>query len=359
MSVHFPAIARPTASWGEWSWLHSRGWDVRFVLASSLLVSIPLLLYHGAGLSVALVNLTVAALVGGPHMYSTYTLTFLERRFWLQFPLLTAGAVLVPIAVVWMAVFDLTMLLTVFLAWASFHVLQQAAFISDCYRVRGPAESSRWPRMIDYAVIFTSMYPFALYKLIHDQFLIENRILQVPPFMKVQELVYLGWIAFGTALILFLGKTIMEARDGRLNYTKTALIGITVTLALFIPTFDQLDVAFQGINAWHSFQYLAIIWLVNKQRKERGTISNQRVARLSGSDNTLRFYLTLFAITLASGLVILGLYYGTSLTLQQCYYMVVLGSLLVHYYFDTFLFTRAGTVVRTQLASRTGVWDWP
>jgi len=154
-------------------------------------------------------------------------------------------------------------------------------------------------------------------------------------------------------------KSVGEAREGRLNYTKTLFIVLTVGASFIIPAFNQLDVAFQGMNTWHSFQYLAIVWLLNRQRKERGTISSAAVNRLSGSENTLRFYATLVGITALAGGLVLVLRLTTSLATEQCYYMVVLGSLLIHYYFDTFLFTRAGVVVRTQLAERTSVWEWP
>ncbi len=237
--------------------------------------------------------------------------------------------------------------------------MQQAAFLSDSYRVRGPAEPSRWARVIDYAVLFSSMYPFAIDKLIHDRFIIENHVLRLPAILRSEALVTLAWLAFAVALALFTAKSIVEAREGRLNYTKTVLIALTVSVAFVIPSFHQLDVAFQGINVWHSFQYLAIIWLVNKQRKERGLISNRAVAKLSGADNTLRFYATLVGITALGGVVVLALELLTSLSTEQCYYIVVLGCLLVHYYFDTFLFTRAGLVIREQLAPLTGVWEWP
>src|SRR5205814_49850 len=102
----------------------------------------------------------------------------------------------------------------------------------------------------------------------------------------------------------------------------------------------QLDVSFQGMNAWHSCQYLAIVWLVNKLRKQRGLISSSTVRGISGSEHTVRFYLTLVGITAASGVLILVLDAVTSLSLTQCYYIVVLGGLLIHYYFDTFLFTQ-------------------
>ena len=45
--------------------------------------------------------------------------------------------------------------------------------------------------------------------------------------------------------------------------------------------------------------------------------------------------------------------------MTQCYYIVVLGFLLMHYYFDTFLFTQAGRAAQAGLAGRTGVWEWP
>ena len=150
-----------------------------------------------------------------------------------------------------------------------------------------------------------------------------------------------------------------EAREGRLNYTKTVFIALTVVAAFIIPAFRQLDVSFQGMNTWHSFQYLAIIWLVNRERKARGLISNRAISKLSGAENTLRFYSTLVGITGLAGVLVLLLRLTTSLSMEQCYFMVVLGALLVHYYFDTFLFTRPGLVVRSSLSSRTGVWDWP
>jgi len=359
MSANASALAQRSASWGEWSWLSGRTWDVRFILASVALVPLPLLLFHGLGFSVVAVNLVVAALVGGPHMYSTYTLTFLEKKFWLQYPLYTLGAFLVPVGVVLLAITDLTILLTVFLAWASFHVLQQAAFIADSYRARGQAEPSRWGQVIDYGVIFSSLYPFAMWKLVNDQFIIENHILQLPWFLKSDAPVYLAWFGFLAMLSLWIGKSVLEAREGRLNYTKTIFIGLTVAAAFVIPMFNQLDVAFQGLNTWHSFQYLAIIWLVNKQRKERNAISSGLVRGLAGADNTWRFYATLVGITVLGGVLIVTLQTFTSLSTEQCYYIVVLGGLLVHYYFDTFFFTSAGRVMQSRLTRRTSVWDWP
>ena len=332
-------------------WLHSREWDLTFILGSAALVAVPIALHHLAGLSTTAVNLLVAALVGGPHMYSTYTLTLFERRFWQRHPVLAAGSLVVPVVVVYLAITDLTLLLTLFLGWASFHVLQQVCFLTDCYRERA-GEESRIAQWVDYAVVLVSLYPMAVYKLVHDQFRVEGRVLQIPFFLKGEWLVWLVAFAFAASLALWLAKTVHEARTGRLNYPKTLLIALMVAIGFVIPFFDNLDVAFQGINTWHSFQYLALIWYVNRLRAERGEISPNLMKILATGEATAeqysarRYYAFTVALTLAAGALIWALIQTTGLSAEQCYFMVVLGSLLIHYYFDTFLFSRGGSLMR-------------
>lgn len=323
-----------------WPWLRSQRWDLTFVLGSCTLVAAPLLAYHLLGVSTSAINIVVAALVGGPHMYSTYTLTALEPHFRRRYPLYTLGALVVPLAVITLAIANLTLLLTAFLFWASRHVLQQVAWIAGCYRARGRVSMAGWSRAADYAVLFTSLYPIATGKLVGGTFVVENRALPIPEPLKAQWFVALAWAAFGVALAIWLTKTVQEVRQGRLNGPKTLLIGLTVGLAFVIPAFDNLDVAFQGMNSWHSFQYLALIWYVNWLRAERGEISADLVRRIAGPGTGQRYYGTLVGVTLAAGALVALLSGTTGLSFEQCYFMVVLSFLLVHYYFDTFLFTR-------------------
>jgi hypothetical protein len=70
--VASPSVARLGSS-SEGVWLRSRNWDLGFLILSAVLVPIPLLLYHGLGVSQTAVNLIVAGLIGGPHLYSTFT----------------------------------------------------------------------------------------------------------------------------------------------------------------------------------------------------------------------------------------------------------------------------------------------
>jgi hypothetical protein len=82
------------------AWLRSRDWDLRWISLSVVLVAGPYLVYLGLlklipvvgplaaslnadvdSVSRNIVNGVVALLVGGPHMYATFTRTALDRDF--------------------------------------------------------------------------------------------------------------------------------------------------------------------------------------------------------------------------------------------------------------------------------------
>jgi hypothetical protein len=341
-----------TATWAgprQSAWIRSQRWDLTFLILSAVLVPVPLLLYYVLGVSSEAINLIVAGLVGGPHMYSTFTLTFLDSSFRQRYPLYTACALLVPVAVIVLAVVNISLLFTVFMAWASFHVLQQLGYLTDCYRAQAGEPFSGYSQAIDYAVLFTSLYPVALYKMSTDNFFINDSPIHqyFPAPLKSDLVVYAMSTVFVAVLALWLVKTYGEYRSGRLNLPRTLLIGISVPLAFFIPMVGNLDVAFQGMNVWHSFQYLALLWYLNVLRHERGEITNPTVRSIAGLARTWHFYGFHVGLTIASGVAILALYgvatlVGLGLSFVQCYSMVVLSWLLMHYYFDTGIFAGVG-----------------
>ena len=48
---------------------------------------------------------------------------------------------------------------------------------------------------------------------------------------------------------------------------------MTLAAGLFfiIPALQNLDVTFQRLNTWHSFQYLAVVILLNRYRQVHGS----------------------------------------------------------------------------------------
>jgi len=109
------------------------------------------------------------------------------------------------------------------------------------------------------------------------------------------------------------------------------------------PLFPNLDVAFQGINSWHCIQYLALVWWANRIRAERGETEGGFVRSLSGRGwkGFARYYLVSVALTSLFVAAIYLIYWiFPKIDPLLAYYALGKGLLLVHYYYDTFLFTQ-------------------
>jgi hypothetical protein len=343
------------SSWRS-PWLLGRTWDLTYISLSAILVPTPFILYaflertgllNGIIDSSAAVDIIVALIVGGPHMTSTYTLTFLDRNFTRRHPTYVGLALVLPVMVTFLGIVNLPLLVTIFMLWASVHVLHQIAYIADCYRAKGPDFQSLFSRAIDYGVIFSSLYPLAMIKLVENRFVIGGTHITIPFILNQYVFVFLANVAFIGFLTLFVAKTYREYLQRRANFPKTLLIAITVGLCYVIPTADNLDVAFQGMNVWHSVQYLGLTWYLNRLRQEHGMITSPVVDRISGAKRAPLYYLFNMGLTLAAGAMVIVLYLGFHATWIQSYYIVVLSCLLIHYYFDHFMFTKVGELVGT------------
>jgi hypothetical protein len=331
-------------------WLKSARFDSLLLLASVVIVPLVLIAVW-LGASSDAINLGVTAIVGGPHVFATFTATFADRNFRTRHPWLIASSLVIPAGVVWLSIHNFQILMSVFLVAASLHVLHQCAYLSDCYRVKAGVNERPWARFVDYGVIFSSIYPIALYKIVNGTFKLGDIDIVIPRALMRMETVYLEWVIFACFLAAWLYKTALERRDGSLNVPKTSLIGVTIFFAFFVPGTagdSRLELAFQSMNAWHSFQYLGLVWLINTMRMQRGELQNKFVQRLSGQKGAKWFYAWNFGVTLLLLGFVKSVVSWDPLGLQdaQYYYMLTLSPLLIHYYFDTFVFlTSVATLV--------------
>ena len=329
------------------TWICNKKWDLRFVIFSAVLVPVPLLLSSYLGFSNTSVNILVAFLVGGPHVYATFVRTLTEKEFTRRKASLLLPAVIIfPLLVFYLALSNLVLLLTIFFFWASVHVLHQLAYLVDVYDHKRATSLPVWSKLLDYLLIFSSIYPLASYKLVKGEFYI-GAILLKPPDFAIQPwipplVVGIFWTLFG----LFVIRSVWEYRTGRFLLPKFLLICITLIVAYNIPRFHNLDLAFQGFNTWHSFQYLALTWYINKLRAQRGEIQNKMVRDISLKGKPLTFYAFNLGITAAAAVLILALR-QTGFTAQQSYYAIALSSLMLHYFIDHMLFTNYETILKT------------
>jgi hypothetical protein len=349
-------------------WLVGRGYDLAFIILSASLVVFPHLSFAILGKNIY-VDLTVTLLIGGPHLFATYTMTLMEPRFRERWPRYTLGALLLPPIIVGLAVLNLTLLVTIFFYWASIHVIHQVAYVTDAYRMKDPRGWDWSGRVIDYGLLMTALYPISTQKLIAGEFQTGGRTLIFPEPLKQAWVAWLVWAAFLFFVAAFAGKSVQEWRQGRLHPAKTLLVALAAVLFFLTPTLSNLDVAFQGLNTWHSFQYLAVVLYLNRYRAARGLISSEAVARVSRRG--LSLYALCLGFTLATGLLyflVLGmvvklgafatggpfrmLFYGQIHSGQHffAFYSVILSFLLVHYYFDHFLFLQKDRIITPSFA---------
>lgn len=359
MTVAFDPMAhgRDAGRTGSELVLRSRAWDRIFVAGGAWLVPVPIVAFYllrSLGLSVAtaedLVTLLVMVPLGGPHVFATYTRTLLNPRFARQDRALFLAALVVMAIVVGAAVasafFDVLLggsppiryVLTFFFFWAGVHIVQQNSYLAHCYAVKaGTPAPARWWGLVDYAVMLLAMYPVSLFRMsmvnpadasmqtadpgalatqivvalsgstaFADDYVFRiGRVAPIlPEFMRSPAL----WIgvatAFAASIVLFVIKTRRELAAGTLIRARFQLVFWMAVLGSLTPVFPNLDSAFQGMNAWHSFQYLGVLWLMNQKSRERGEIQNRFFDAIMAPGRHGRYYAAALGGTLGLLLVV-------------------------------------------------------
>jgi hypothetical protein len=364
------------------SWIHSRNWDLLFISFSVVLVPLPYLVFllindwqflaplanyfdtNVEDLSRQIVNALVALAIGGPHMFATFTLTSLDKNFVSRFRTVVWSSVAIPVIVTALAFFRIEALVAIFFFWASLHVLHQIVYIVECYNVKRKSSLTVLSRAVDYAVVLTSLYPIATYRMWKGTFAmgpfnvgeevggyitrIFPSVIGFPPLFF-----YLAAGAFGIAFIAFTVKSVIEIRGGYAHIPKIVFIYVTALASFLISTLPELDTAFQGMNVWHSFQYLALSAYINNLRYEHeGTKKQFRlVDRITESGEARKFYLFNVGLTIADAVLALVIFLVLMATgmrgaaaFEIAYYIAVLSFLWIHYYHDHILFTEPQTV---------------
>ena len=113
-------------------------------------------------------------------------------------------------------------------------------------------------------------------------------------------------------------------------------MGLTIVVALLVPRLPELSISFQGFNAWHSFQYLGLTYLILRQ--DNAAAGAAFVRKMGQPGKFFRYYGWNLLLTTGATLVILLLTVVLRLPAEPSYYAVVLSFLLTHYAHDHVLF---------------------
>lgn len=423
-SVLDPALVASGVSAGPQPYLRSRSWDRLFVVGGALLVPVPIVafyLFRSLGASVAaaedFVTLLVMVTLGGPHVFATYTRTWLDPDFKRRDRLLHLAGFLVLAIVIGAAVSSaffqvliggsppMRYVLSFFFFWAGLHIVQQHSFAASgiaerAARAGRPVDRSWWS-LTDYAVLLLAMYPVSLFRMsmadpadptmrLADPEALSTQIVValsgsagfadeyvfrigrvspiLPEFLRTPAMWISIAVLFAVSAVLYAVKAARQRRDGTRLEVRHQLVVWMGLLGFVVPLFPNLDSAFQGLNAWHSFQYLGLLWLMNLHSRQRGEIRSRLAGYCMGEGQHWRYYGLGIVTTLGLIAVMLGVAFviqvasggqfvmfghevppvdpetGRQLyrpgAVLMAYYLLAFGFLLVHYFHDGFFFFR-------------------
>jgi hypothetical protein len=326
-------------------WIATPRWDLTWLILSASLVPLPVLAH--LVLPQALhVDVLVTILIGGPHMYATFLRTVADPLFRARHPLAAwFPVVAIPAFVVTLGLTRFEWLLSLFFTWASLHICDQASYIAQLYRERAGGTPTRFDRALDFLVVAGSLYLFAIHRFVNDAFAIEGFSIFFPRQLK-HPWVPTAFAAAVAALVAFwLVRALSQRKAGRLSGPYFAFMGITMAISVMVPSYlfrNELAVTFQGFNAWHSFQYLGLTFLALNRADSAGKVTVSFVKQLAAPGRFFRFYGWNVLLTFGAGVLVLALTKWAGIPAQQCYYLVVLSVLLVHYFHDSVLFNASG-----------------
>ena len=148
-------------------WLVSQCYDLSFITFSAIFLFLPHLVHTITGSNVA-VDIAISVLIGGPHLFATYTMTLMEPQFRQRYPRYTWGAIAMPVLVVTTAIVNLDLLVTVFSLLSALHVIHQEGYVADSYRAKaGTRSGDRWTvlgTITDYGLLAASLFVLATFR---------------------------------------------------------------------------------------------------------------------------------------------------------------------------------------------------
>jgi len=322
-------------------WIVSPRWDLSWLTFSALLVPLPIL-FHSFRIGPLGVDLLVTLLIGGPHMYATFLRTVFDGGFRRRHPALAWGPVVViPTLVVILGLTHFEWLLSLFFTWASLHICDQASYIAQLYRERSGARPTLFDRGLDFTVIAGSLYLFAIHRFVNNAFSIEGYGIFFPTALKRAWVPTAFAVGVAAVVAFWIVRSLHQLKAGLISRTYLGFMALTMGISVLIPSYffgNELSVTFQGFNAWHSFQYLGLTFFALNRGKAAGMVTLGFLGELTAPGRFFRYYGWNVLLTLGAGAVVLALSRFAGLPAQQCYYLVVLSVLLVHYCHDAVLF---------------------
>jgi hypothetical protein len=324
----------------------SPGFDAFFFFASVLFVAAAYLASSIFQVDGFYILAVVAVISNGPHLTSTWTRVYFDRREWRTRPL---HIFLVP-ALIASLVFSLTYvggrgkeaLTSVLLYWATWHFLAQNWGLLRLYQRRSTEPANSWALRLERPLLYLSVAWCMLHRLKtgpRNLFGIEV----VYPNLPWTAIDALGMVAaFIAAAYLVLRIVGSRAPHGRSGWLRAGFLGFAF-LGFAIPflliTRDGTP-AFAAAACWHGFQYLGITRFYHRNAWRGGVHPDAKVVSYLSQPGGWRLFGYVALLLSLAGTAYAGIFFGslftrgTSWTVEVWGGAVWLSLTFSHYYLD-------------------------
>jgi hypothetical protein len=342
-------------------WIRSPGYDWIFFLGGVVLIGFVILMYYVVrpfetnllqlGTYSQWINIVVPVLLGGPHIWVSFTRNYMDAEFRMRHPRLlriAPHAIFVGILILTTMPREIgvPVLMNVVFYSALFHGLSQLTHIAIKYDRNVRPEAARMAEMVlNGVLVFCGPLAYVCHAIGRTEF----RFVGVPiaPVLSHPLIVGAFTVAFCAAAAIYLGQCAADLVRGRFNVPRFLTIAITQVAFVILVEVGNADITFQAYNAWHSFQALGLYWAANNARWRARRLFGPAV-KLGADGTLLRAYLSGVAFALALGVLVIGLSYLTmtgtmaDLSVSPWYFLLPVTALLFHHFMDYFTFFRRG-----------------
>jgi Tfp pilus assembly protein PilF len=335
-------------------WIFSPLQDLTFVLLTPLAILLTFTAAQRGGWIDGLVAFALALAMAHyfPGILRAYGDRALFRRFRVRliiaplFLILTTG---------WFAYMNLNFVFLLAGLWGAWHWMMQVYGFARIYDAKAPA-AARTPARLDQMIcllwfgtcVFVLNDVFPLY--VERFYESGGSLLPASAFLWFKR----AWFVATLGLTLFyVIRTIGAIREGRWpNPLKWVLIAITfVYLRYTASLVDQPQVAWAMFESWHDIQYLAIVWMFNLSRARQNPEAGPFIRFLFRPSAIL--VLAYVAVCLAFGSLTHAWRLFENGALVRVAASIVIGTALLHYYLDGFIWKIREAETREALGVRT------
>jgi hypothetical protein len=327
-------------------WLKDRSFDLSFTVGIPLLAAVAAIL---GGIEPGLFVIIVVAdlwLLGYHHVVSTFTKLAgtredRHRNRWLIWLLpailvITFGAG---------ALDGLVAVVTLYFFWQWFHYVRQSWGIGQRYRFRGGGIAWESPRLAEVTMWAVPVWG-VLYRCHQNPDTFLDLPLWLPP---VPALVVdaVGLVALGLVIWWCLGR-VRAWRRGELAVGHTLyVLSHFAIFAVAYRAIPDISLGWLLVNVWHNAQYIAFVWLHNRQRFARGVTSDARALSWlsqAGAGRAFTYYLACTAVSTAMYMAATGVHrvIVQSVTLSSISFLLLfsMGLNFHHYVVDSLIWKR-------------------